>query len=331
MEKTKKHFFSFWQNGIEKPEFELKRIYRQLAESGIAEVLSSGSLPATARAVRIAEDFGLKLQSWQMMLVNNQRVNLENHKDWYTVTRKGESTAEYPPYVEYYRWLCPNHPEVSAYLENVVETYCRIEGLSAFHLDYIRFADVILPIKCQRQYGLKQTEEESEYDTCYCRHCLDGFCDEYGYSILEQSNPVDDENWRRFRWDSLTRLVHKLKAVVHSYDKQITAAVFPTPLIARKLVRQNWQAWELDAYYPMMYNGFYDKDESWLAEVMHQCRQETDRPLHAGLYLPDFSAEQLQRAIEIVLAENPAGISFFDYNAASEEQLKVIKMLKKGR
>ena len=39
----------------------------------------------------------------------NRRELLDKHPDWYAVNRKGESCHDKPAYVDYYRFLCPNH------------------------------------------------------------------------------------------------------------------------------------------------------------------------------------------------------------------------------
>ncbi|MCF7913184.1 MAG: hypothetical protein K9M99_11690 [Candidatus Cloacimonetes bacterium] len=263
-----------------------------------------------------------------MMLINNDPSILSEHKDWFTINRNGISSADYPPYVNYYRWLCPNHPEVLPYLQNIVKEFCLLPDLDGFHLDYIRHADVILPPKCQRQYQLNQTSEAAQYDFCYCPYCTSSFQQQYGYDILSIPEPDSDENWRHFRWHSISNLVKELTSLVHSSEKQISAAVFPTPDIARRLVRQDWTAWQLDAFYPMMYHEFYDQEINWLAQAVAECRQETDIPVHAGIFLPSFEPDQLQKAIELLLDLEVNGISFFDYRTATSEQFNVITSFK---
>lgn len=38
---------------------------------------------------------------------------------------------------------------------------------------------------------------------------------------------------------------------------KVTAAVFPTPEVARRNVRQDWVNWNLTGVFPMVYHGFY--------------------------------------------------------------------------
>ena len=52
-------------------------------------------------------------------------------------------------------------------------------------------------------------------------------------------------------------MVDAITKAVKADHKAISAAVFPGPSMARKMVRQDWGEWTLDAYYPMIYNKFY--------------------------------------------------------------------------
>ena len=62
----------------------------------------------------------------------------------------------------------------------------------------------------------------------------------------------------QFRYNRITSLVNKIAAAVHAKGKKVSAAVFPGPdSYAKKLVRQEWNKWNIDAFFPMNYNDFY--------------------------------------------------------------------------
>ena len=90
------------------------------------------------------------------------------------------------------------------------------------------------------------------------------FANKHGYDPLELDDATSDENWRQFRYDSITNLVNKLAAGVHERKKQISASVFATPQLARKFVRQAWDEWDLDFVMPMIYYDFYAKDHDFI-------------------------------------------------------------------
>ncbi|MCK4344362.1 MAG: hypothetical protein KAX05_03680 [Bacteroidales bacterium] len=80
------------------------------------------------------------------------------------------------------------------------------------------------------------------------------------YGILLLEDPPSYQSWFQFRYDSVTNLVNQLSVITKERGKKLTAAVFPSPSIAKKLVRQEWTKWNLDAVFPMMYHNYYEED-----------------------------------------------------------------------
>lgn len=212
----------------------------------------------------LAAAAGLDVHAWWWVLCRRDDVLMNDHPDWYAVSREGNSTHDTPPYVEYYRFLCPTRPEVRRYLRERMEETLALDGLAGVCLDYVRYPDVILPRALWEKYGLVQNEELPPFDFCYCGVCREAFRAQEGVDPLDLPDPTADAAWRRFRWDSVTRLVNELADVAHAQGKMISASVFPSPTIARRLVRQDWPAWNLDAVLPMVYHSFYDEPVAWI-------------------------------------------------------------------
>ena len=92
----------------------------------------------------------------------------------------------------------------------------------------------------------------------------------------------------------------------------ITAAVFPTPSMARKICRQDWDKWPLDAVCPMTYNSFYEAGVDWIGDCMLENIQAVTFPVYAGLYMPDLQdLDAFRQAIQIVHKKGGSGISLF--------------------
>lgn len=87
-----------------------------------------------------------------------------------------------------------------------------------------------------------------------------------GIEIKEIKDPSEVQEWKQFRYDLITNRLNRLAKVVHAEGKVLNAAVFPSPSIAKKLVRQEWNKWDLDAIYPMNYNDFYLKGPEWVSD-----------------------------------------------------------------
>jgi len=204
--------FQCWtwvHGGGDRSPSEWRAQYGRLAEAGFHGVLvSGGETPVHAETAHAS---GLAFHRWVWTLNRNGDEWVKvNHPEWFTVSRKGESSLTHPPYVGYYKWLCPTRPEVRDYLRDSMLEIAREPGVDGVHLDYVRHSDVILPRGLWAQYDLIQDREYPEFDFCYCDTCRETFASLHNTDPLELPDPPADEAWRRFRWDSVTGLVKVL-------------------------------------------------------------------------------------------------------------------------
>lgn len=290
---------------------DLRRRFAEMRAAGIGAVVIGG---VNAEVCGLARAEGLVPHAWFWALCRRDEEVMEHHPDWYVVSREGRSTHDHPPYVPYYRFLCPTRPEVRRHVCGLVEDLLAIDDLAGVCLDYIRFPDVILPRALWEKYDLVQHEELPPFDFCYCDACREAYRALEGVDPLELDDPPSDPAWRRFRWDAVTRLVNELADVVHARDRTISASVFPSPTIARRLVRQDWTAWNLDAVLPMTYQSFYDEPVSWIETTVAEgvAALPAARPLYAALYLPTLKEPgAYEEAVARARAGGARGIALF--------------------
>jgi Glycosyl hydrolase-like 10 len=264
------------------------------------------------RHFRAAKTNDLEAHRW--MWTFNRAELVKTNPEWYSKNRNGDSCADKPPYVDYYRWLCPSRPEVQQYLEQQVNDILDKDYIDGIHLDYVRYCDVILPVNLWSKYNIEQTKELPQYDYCYCDVCKAKFQEQYGTNLSGIQYPEASLSWRLFRYNNITRVVNSLSAIAHQHKKVITAAVFPTPEVARRNVRQDWTNWKLDGVCPMIYHGFYKEQVGWIgnavAEGVHFLAGSF--PLYAGLYLSDFkSDDEIAEGIRLAFYTGASGVSFF--------------------
>jgi uncharacterized lipoprotein YddW (UPF0748 family) len=310
----------------------LETQFKRLKEAGADGVMYLCSADRYPGVIAIAQRSGLEIHAWQVILNCRDKQVMENHKDWFTVNSKGESSLENPPYVGYYKWLCPSNLKVQDYVVKKVTRIADIQGVKSVHLDYIRHSDVILPIGLWDKYDLVMDREYPEFDFCYCDVCIQKFREQTGIDPSKLADPSQNEEWRQYRCDSITRLVNRLAEVVHQKGKLLTAAVFPTPIIAKKLVRQDWVNWKLDMVYPMVYHSFYEKDMAWIEDAVRQGVKAlaSKVPLYSGLYMPSLNPDELVKAIDNSFAGGAAGICLFGYESMNEDHWKkFIKAVKR--
>ena len=314
---------------------EWRRRFARLRSAGLDAVLVGGGDTALVSDAAHAE--GLEYHRWfWTMNRNGDAWVTENHPEWFTVSRNLESSLDHPPYVGYYKWVCPSRGPVREYLSGRVGELAANPAIDGVHLDYVRHCDVILPRGLWETYNLVQDVEHPEFDFCYCDVCREQFAALDGRDPLEIPDPPSDEAWRRFRWDSVTGAVRELASAVHAHGKPITAAVFPTPTIARTLVRQAWDEWPLDRFFPMLYHSFYLEDIPWIGDGVREGvaalaggavngGPRAGTPLNAGLYLPVLDPAQLAEAVGTARDAGAAGVSTFEMHGLTDEHLAALR------
>jgi hypothetical protein len=318
-----------WLRGNIKDLDAWRRLLASLKKTGFDAILISGNAGFYRKYVPIAKQEGLELHAWMFTMMRGE--NVKAHPEWYAVNRRGESTAAKPPYVDYYKFMCPSREEVRAYLREVVAEIASVEGLASVHLDYIRYPDVILPVALWPKYKLVQDREHPEFDYCYCDVCRETFRRQAGVDPKDLADPPTHQAWLQYRYDAITRVVGELFDASHRQGKPLTAAVFPTPSIARALVRQDWTKWKVDALLPMVYNGFYKEDVGWIERATREgvVALAGRIPLYSGLYVPDLPPADLAGAASRALAGGASGISIFEGNMLTADYLKALSPILK--
>jgi len=316
---------------------ELRETFSNLKEKGIDGLMySAGKDPLVYQRVgKIAKETGLEFHAWipSLTLGNIPEIKPE----WFAVNGLGESAYDKPAYVNYYNFACPNREEVCQYLEKMYGAIADLQEVDGIHLDYIRYPDVILARGLWEKYGLVMDREYPQFDYCYCDKCVSDFKAKTGIDIKAVDDPSQVEEWKQFRYDIITDLVNRLADVAHSRNKKINAAVFPGPnSVAKKIVRQEWDKWNIDAFYPMNYNDFYLEDTKWVGEM---CKESVTalnnrKPVYSGLFIcPDPEKKiaepdpenhglipaEIEAAIKESMENGAAGICLFTPERMTEE------------
>lgn len=312
--------------GPDRSSSEWLQSFSRLSDSGLKGVLvSGGDVDMLSDA---AHEAGLEFHRW-LWILNRAGDNWakDNHPEWFTLNRNLESSLHYPPYVGYYKWVCPTRQPVREYIGNLIAEVARNPGVDGIHLDYIRHPDVILPRGLWSRYDLIQDREYPEFDHCYCEVCRETFEGLHGVDPLDLPDPPADDRWKQFRWDSITRLVNALADSVHAGGKIISAAVFPTPSMAKLMVHQEWDRWNLDMFFPMIYHSFYEEGIPWVEQAAREGVEAlpAGKQLHAGLYLPALDSNELGQAIRRSQAGGAAGVAFFEMGGLSDGHLEEIR------
>ncbi len=316
----------FWTWLDYRPEMNFDSICSIMDEAGIDGVMLNAPTPSDYKvAIPIAKKHGIKVYAWvwTMNLENDQDSIVEKHPDWLSVNRKGESLANKIAYVDYYKFMCPALPEVREYLKNKISAYCKIEGLDGISIDYNRFVDVILPTTLWPKYGIVQDKEYPQWDYGYHPAMIAKFKKQYGYDPRDQKDPSADEKWLQFRCDQITEVANEIADVVHSYGKVMAASPFPTPKMARKMVRQDWGKWNLDIVFPMVYHNFYTGKVSFIADCTAENVKEKNpkTTLYCGIMVPS-KMNELHQCMDAAFKSGAKGISIFTVGGLSTKEMR---------
>lgn len=306
----------------------------------------------TARCAAIAHQMGLEYHAWAPSMLQG---GLDS--TWYTVNRWGQSAfvPQYRAYVYYYQTLDPHNPEVVQWLTQRYLELAAVPNVDYVQLDYIRYADVILAEGLWQKYQHRihhlwrdaqgQVREYPGADYCYCDACCADFKARTGIDIQAQlaqgTDPATIPEWAQFRCDNITKLVDTLCQELHSRGYKVSADVFPGPhSYAEPMVRQQWNRWSCDIFFPMNYNDFYLESTQWVGKVTREAVKSTDKPVVSGLFIcrdwrnkagiqdPEgsgLSPKELKKAARKSLKAGAAGICLFTPDRMTEEHWKALE------
>lgn len=319
---------------------ELNDIFHFLKNRVIDGLMYNGGqdIETYIRIGKIAKDSGLEFHTWIPSMV--QATNPKLKHEWYAVSGKGESAFDKPPFVNFYKFLCPNREEVYQFLSDMYGAIADVPNVDGVHLDYIRFPDVILGRGLWDKYELVMDKEYPEFDYCYCDKCVRDFNEKTGIDIKSVDDPSKVQEWKQFRYELISKIVSRLAELIHSKGKKVTAAVFPGPnSVAKKTVRQEWDTWDIDAVFPMNYNDFYLEGPEWVGKVTREEVTALDgkMPLYSGLFIcpnPENKTnendpenrgllpEEIETAIRLSMENGATGICLFTPGRMTEAHWK---------
>jgi uncharacterized lipoprotein YddW (UPF0748 family) len=294
----------------------------RLKRAGITGILMGADTASLRKAGTTASEYDMEVHAWFWTMNRG-----EAPAKWLSVNRQGKSLAEQQAYVGYYKFMSPALPEVKKYLSEKIKELCSVEGISGIHFDYIRYVDVFLPVGLQPKYGLVQDHQMAAFDYGYHPYMRRLYRDSTGLDPLTMDSPEECDHWHRFRLDRLNETVFMLRDQIREEGLAVSSAVFPTPAMSRRMVRQDWGNWQLDYFFPMVYHNFYNKTTGWIGEVVQEGVREVHpaSKVYCGLYLPSLQDPgELEKAIHAALGGGADGVSFFNYGNLNDELLEVI-------
>lgn len=256
---------------------------------------------------------------------------LRSHEPWLAVDYHGQNSSQHP-LAGIQTWACPtNEDRWRAEWEVWRPLLKDADGL---HLDYIRYPD---------GFRFGETPEISRVEVadqsfCYCAQCCQRYREAYG--IDPRSIPIiaghpEFDRWQKWRQDRIVSQVHWYRQRLSDEfgpNLALSAAVFPTPSIARNNVQQDWPRFAdvLDFVCPMIYaKQFWGQPTAWIQQAVGEGRRETGSTtdIMAGIGPHDtYQPEEIADAIVSARAGGSDGEMVFVYPMAPA-YLSVLKEL----
>lgn len=318
--------FGTWMRYSKKSEKEWINFFNRYSKAGITDYFIQANPNQLKDLINLTKKLEINIHAWVWTLNRPNDKEAMKNRDWYSVNKLGQNSYDFRPYVNYYQWLSPFSEGARNHIKQIINELSQIKGLASVHLDYVRYCDIILPIKLQSKYGLDQSYEMPEFDFGYHPIAKQKFNNKYGIEPEEIKTDDLKDKWLKFRLDAVTSLVNELVEISHGNGTKLSAAVFPYPEMARKMVRQDWASWDVDLVCPMNYHHFYGKDIDWINFSVDNGVNETrgKYDYYSGIFVGALNPEEFKKAIIGSINAGANGVVFFSIKNLSEDHLNII-------
>ncbi|MFA7116587.1 MAG: family 10 glycosylhydrolase [Bacteroidales bacterium] len=329
---SKKIEFWTWMNDPISADAHTDSLFAELNDVGIDGVIIGAPAESLRKIIPVAHKYGIKVHAWTWIMNSGSLAN--KHPEWLDYNALGQSIKDDKAYVGYYKFISPAIKEARDSIIAHITKISSIDSLDGISLDYCRYVDVILPSALWKNYDIHQDKVFAKWDYGYHPSMLSAFKDKYGYSPLDKIKVKNDydtipyiKDWIDFRCEILNSLVKEITDICHEKGVKVSASPFPTPKMAKKMVYQDWGAWNLDIVFPMSYNGFYNENLQWVCDDIKDCVRDSKCPnqIYAGIYASDLFSLSIDEVVTKCIEAGANGISIFMYSSLLPSQKKELK------
>ncbi len=230
----KRFYFAAWGGPGSGPEAEQRARLARLADAGITDLLPGDGPERLKELIRLGKPFGIRIHAWHWMMNVGGARECQEHPDWYSVNRLGQSCRDFHPYVGYYSFLSPFSPGAREYIKRGVREIAQVQGLASVHFDYIRYVDVVLGSELQTHYQhnggpLVQDRLMAEYDFGYHPLARKEFKEKFAIDPMDLPDKEENAAWKQFRMDAITSLVNECVDICHEAGILASPRYFLSP------------------------------------------------------------------------------------------------------
>lgn len=214
-------------------------------------------------------------------------------------------------------FLDPAHPDVQAFLLELINEIITKYKPDGVNLDYIRYPQ-------SANVNMASYERSNWGYTQYAR---------YEFKKMYNIDPIDIkykdenwENWSNYRQNKITEFVGNVSKICKKNNILLTAVIFPNRNKSMAQKMQDWRTWSLkgyvDGFTPLILTCDKVVAQSQIQDIKINTSPGTK--VYTGLFIPfmDGSCDDLLRLIHEARKLNSNGIVLFDY-AHFKEKYKV--------
>ena len=211
-------------------------------------------------------------------------------------------------------YLSPLHPEVNQYLYSIIKEILDNYKVDGIHFDYIRYQDDI--------YGYNEvvrTIFEDIYSIDPMNIAKGIISTRFGWSP-EFVDSIE-ATWEKYKQNAITELLEMVRTNINNLNRdiQLSAAVKPNLIIAKRKFSQDWKYWLeselLDFVVPMNYYANVDDFKNDINIMKNKLSKELRDSIVMGIATYNQNSEQASDKILITRLNGFSGISIFSYNA----------------
>ncbi len=275
--------------------------------------------------IRKAHMRGIRVSAWINVFYSwgygsvssNEKHPMNFASDWYVMDKSLLSITRYRAEelksmrVEGY-YLAPANPGVRGYLLRIIEEILKKYDFDGIHLDYIRYPnsdfiyDIYLRTLFQREYLYDPHALESE--KLLSRFGTNGVSDLTAiYWSLINTNLTDFVRQINMR-------IKQIKP-----DCELSAAVKPDYMIARREFFQDWLTWVNNGYVDFVCLMAYTSD---ISKIVNKTLEAVNDPskVAVGLGLYNLSPDKIKEQVKIVRSKPFGGFVIFSYPFVKENK-----------
>lgn len=275
-------------------------LYPDLGQTGRQVELEAeqGDRDMLLEAIELGHSRGLKVIPWFEFgfMAPADSALAARHPDW--LTQKADGTLTTPEGSHERVWLNPFHPEVQAFILDLVGEISRNYDIDGFQVD----DHMGLPVA----YGY----------------------DPYTVALYQQEHngqtpPLDekDPEWTRWRADKITTFMGEVFSTLKANRSQAVMSVSPNPhVFAYEFYLQDWDTWLKKGYVEELIIQLYRNDLGRFVWEMGQeaaefarSRIPTSVGVLSGLKGRSVPMSQIAEQVEAIRDRNYSGVSFFFY------------------